>query len=98
MNIQSVKTLSTIVLLMILLVIAAAQLDKKPYTEWSEKEALKMLNDSAWGQTQTATDLSNVTGNSRSSSPQTRISDVSQVDFRIRFFSAKPIRQAISRS
>src|SRR5713226_6491595 len=25
----------------------------KPWTEWSEKDAEKILNDSAWGQTQT---------------------------------------------
>ncbi len=98
MNTRLVKTCSGLILLLALLVSAAAQADKKPYTEWSEKETLKMLNDSAWGQTQTATDLSNVTGTSRSSSPQTRVSDVTQVDFRIRFFSSKPIRQAISRS
>lgn len=35
-----------------------AQLDKKPYTEWSEKEADKILNNSGWGQTQTFTDTS----------------------------------------
>lgn len=31
---------------------ASAQKDK-PWTEWTEKEAAKVLNDSAWGQTQT---------------------------------------------
>jgi hypothetical protein len=35
-----------------------AQKKVKPWTEWTEKEALKMLNDSAWGQTQTETDTS----------------------------------------
>src|SRR5438046_958554 len=25
----------------------------KPWTEWTEKDAVKILNDSAWGQTQT---------------------------------------------
>lgn len=37
---------------------SSAQLDKKPYTEWTEKEADKVLNDSGWGQTQTFTDTS----------------------------------------
>jgi len=37
---------------------AAAQKKAKPWTDWSEKEVLKMLNDSAWGQTQTDTDTS----------------------------------------
>ena len=31
---------------------ATAQ-NAKPWTEWTEKEAVKILNDSAWGQTQT---------------------------------------------
>ena len=37
---------------------AGAQKKEKPWTEWSEKEINKMLNDSAWGQTQTDTNLS----------------------------------------
>src|ERR1041384_6298479 len=34
-------------------VVSLAQYDKKPYTEWSEKEANKVLNDSPWSQTHT---------------------------------------------
>src|SRR5262249_5911324 len=34
---------------------AGAQKKIKPWTEWSEKEVNKMLNESAWGQTQTET-------------------------------------------
>ena len=98
MNSRFAKTLGLLMALMVLLVSASAQWEKKPYTEWSEKDTLKVLNDSAWGQTQTSTDLSNMTGTSRTGPAQTRVSDVSQVDFRIRFFSAKPIRQAISRT
>lgn len=37
---------------------SSAQLEKKPYTEWTEKEADKVLNNSGWGQTQTFTDTS----------------------------------------
>ena len=52
-------------------VVAGAQKKIKPWTEWSEKEALKMLNDSAWGQTQTETNTSemffNPTGQGRGS-------------------------------
>lgn len=76
---------------------ASAQWDKKPYTEWSEKEATKILNESPWGQTQTATDTSNMTGQARVDSGRSRISDVVNVNFRIRFFSARPVRQAFSR-
>ncbi len=39
-------------LLMLLAVSATAQ-KSKPWTEWSAKDADKILNDSAWGQTQT---------------------------------------------
>jgi hypothetical protein len=85
------------VVLMALVGSAAAQIDKKPYNEWSEKEATKVLNDSAWGQTQTVTDTSNMTGNNTVASGQSRISDVTYINFRIRFLSAKPIRQAFSR-
>ena len=76
----------------------SAQWQKKPYGEWSEKEALSVLNNSPWGQTQTVTDTSKMfdTGR-RVDSSQSREAEVSQTRFRIRFFSAKPIRQAISR-
>jgi hypothetical protein len=97
MNTQLVKTLSVMALFMVLMVSATAQLDKKPYTEWNEKEVAKMLNDSAWGQTQTATDLTNATGVARADSSSSRISNVDQINYRIRFFSSKPIRQAVSR-
>jgi hypothetical protein len=40
----------------LILLAAAAQGQKtKPWTEWSAKDAEKILNDSAWGQTQTET-------------------------------------------
>jgi len=75
-----------------------AQWNKKPYTEWSEKEAAKLLEDSPWSQKQTFTDTSKSasTTTSRGSS-QTTIADVINVNFQIRFFTAKPVRQAISR-
>jgi hypothetical protein len=37
---------------------AGAQKKVKPWTEWSDKEARKILDDSAWGQTQTETSTS----------------------------------------
>jgi len=42
--------------LLILFAASAAAQKTKPWTEWSEKEAAKILNDSAWGQTQTEGD------------------------------------------
>ena len=45
---------SLIILLAILFIAVPARAQKtKPWTEWNEKEAAKILNDSAWGQTQT---------------------------------------------
>ena len=38
---------------MVLFATAAAAQKSKPWTEWSDKEAVKMLTDSAWAQTQT---------------------------------------------
>lgn len=92
------KLSTTTALIMICAVTVSAQLDKKPYSEWSEKESLKVLNDSAWGQTQSLVDTSRMFDRDRRlSQGQSRIADVTQVDFRIRFLSAKPVRQAICR-
>ncbi|MEW6130475.1 MAG: hypothetical protein AB1757_25800 [Acidobacteriota bacterium] len=95
---HKVKIFGVIALLGLFILSVPAQWDKKPYTEWSEKDATKLLNDSPWGQTQTATDTSGMTGVARADSSQSRISDVTQVQYRIRLFSSKPIRQAISRT
>src|SRR5262245_53660736 len=76
--------------------IAQAQWEK-PYTEWSEKEAQKVLNDSPWSQTQVFSDTSQMFANERLSSGASRVANVFHINFRIRFLSAKPVRQAISR-
>lgn len=44
--------------ILILFAVSAAAQKTKPWTEWSEKEAEKIMNDSAWGQTQTEGDTS----------------------------------------
>jgi hypothetical protein len=76
--------------------VVTAQWSKKPYTEWSEKDATKLLNDSPWCQTQAVTDTSQMTGQGRADSGQSRVQEVVNVNLRIRFLSAKPTRQAIS--
>ena len=70
----------------------------KPYTEWNEREARKILDDSPWGQTQVWSDTSRMfqTGRGRASN-QTQDSSADHVNFRIRFLSARPVRQATSR-
>jgi len=90
-------------LLLLFSLSASGQWDKKPQAEWTEKDALKVLNDSPWGRTQTFTSpMEQYRG------PTTGRQGVSQstsnlppnalhLNFRVRFLSAKPIRQALSR-
>ena len=78
--------------------VAAAQWNKKPYTDWSEKESLRVLEDSPWSQKQTFTDTSkNASVTTSRGAAQSTIADVINVTFTIHLFSAKPVRQGISR-
>ena len=74
-----------------------AQWNKKPYTDWSEKEALKVLNESPWGQTQVYSDLSNTFGTGPGQSRRSGDYNAYYMNIRIRFLSSKPIREAFSR-
>src|SRR5947208_8294955 len=89
--------------------VALAQEKSKPWTEWSKKDAEKILNDSAWGQTQTvessdSSSTSAVTrtqgaGNesvSRSGQSGENLAPKS-VSYRARFLTAKPVREAFAR-
>lgn len=104
MNIMNrALVLSMAALLLSLPLCASAQWDKKPYAEWSEKEVNKVLNDSPWGRTQVFTSPVTLfrgptTGRQGVGQPtSSRPADATHVNFRIRFFSAKPVRQAVSR-
>ncbi len=90
----------------------------KPWTEWSKKDAEKMLNDSAWARTQEDTDITQLfyspgsnetitkttagrsddrgvgTGTNESGAKNQALS----LKYRIRFMSAKPVRQAFARA
>ena len=93
------RTLAICVGVLLCLANASAQWEKKPYTEWSEKETEKFLNQSPWCQTQTISDLSDMFATIRNRFQLTTgIADVTHVNLRIRLLSAKPVRQAISRS
>ena len=91
--------------------IALAQ-KQKPWTEWTQKDIEKTLNDSAWGQTQTE----GGTGSDSSSGAVTQVAAqrsadrqlsrqgesgetkaVSYVKYQVRFLSAKPVRAAFAR-
>ncbi len=100
---RRVLVLSIPVLLLLFSVTTPAQWDRKPPAEWSEKEATKILNDSPWGRTQTFDFPLEAykgpitgrqgTGNQTSARPP----DAAHLFFRVRFLSAKPIRQALGR-
>ncbi len=103
-------------LLLVFSLTTSAQWNKKPYTEWNDRDAQKVINDSPWGRTQVFTSPAvayntGITGTqttttsrgieaTRSSNPgntPNRPTDAIHVNFRIRFLSAKPVRQALSR-
>ena len=91
-------TLALTCCLLVGFVPASAQWNKKPYTEWSEKEAMKVLNDSPWGQTQAFTDTSKQSSTqTTSTTPTTAIAEVINVNFRVRLLSSKATRQAFVR-
>lgn len=101
------KWLIVCIVFCLLVIGVAAQKKMKPWTEWSEKDALKMLNDSAWGQTQTETNVNEMfysptsqSGgvNTSSRREQGATNQAVNVNYRIRFLSARPIRQAFARS
>jgi hypothetical protein len=83
-----------------------AQSEKK-WTDWNKKEAQKMLQDSPWAKTQVETDTSEMMysptagpGTSRTNADRARsgaTNSAINLNFQIRFFSARPIRQALAR-
>lgn len=83
-------------------VMVSGQWDKKPYAGWSEKEAMKLLNDSPWGQTHTFTDMSRSFSTGPGSNPTARTTpsadaSVRNVHIRVRILSARPVREAFAR-
>ena len=78
-----------------------AQKDKnaaKPWPEWTKDEVDKMLNKSPWGHVITNTDTSEMTATlGVSRGDQGSNNQAISWNYRVRFFSAKPIRQAFAR-
>jgi hypothetical protein len=100
------------VLLVALCACSAFAQKTKPWTEWSEKEAARILNDSPWGQTQTEGEESQPQQTSaitQVAAPRSADRQLSRegeapeakparvVKFRARFLSAKPVRGAFAR-
>lgn len=92
-------------------VVTAQKNKPKAWTEWSKKEAEKVLTDSPWSHVQTDTDTSEMfyspTNDPRSSGRVTSttgpriaggaVNSSVSVTFQVRFFSARPVRQALAR-
>jgi hypothetical protein len=88
---------------------AVGQKQEKSWKEWSRIEAEKILNDSAWGQRQVDTDTSEMffqpttdartsrAPNAGSRLEQGATNQATSLTFGIRFFSARPVRQAFIR-
>ncbi len=99
-----------LVLITLMAAAAVAQKNEKPWTEWSKKDAEKILADSPWAKVQTDTDTSQMfysptqdpqrmgtTSNDSSRLAQGATNQSVNVSFQVRFFSARPVRQALAR-
>jgi hypothetical protein len=104
------KHISLILILVALSATAKSQTKTTPWTEWSKKDAEKILNDSAWGQTQTiggseptsASAITRTQGGggenvNRNGESGESIGGTKAVYYRARFLTAKPVREAFSR-
>lgn len=88
--------------LLIAFLCSAAAAQQKPWSQWDKKDVDKMLNGSPWGQTQTETDTSQMTY-SPTSVNQPLSADGARngavdLKYRIRLFSARPVREAFART
>lgn len=106
------KIIASVFVASLLLATAFAQKTFKPWTEWSAKDAQKILNDSPWGKTQVDADLAEMfyqptapsIGDSTRrrdgtfvNSQQGSVNQAIYVKVHVRFLSARPIRQAFVR-
>jgi hypothetical protein len=100
---NSLLILSALALLVAFPIAPLAQWNKKPYTEWSEKDVKKLLENSPWGQTQVFSDTSNEfgTGIARGAAgTEDRSSgdySAHYLNIRLRLLSSRPVRQAFAR-
>jgi hypothetical protein len=92
------KFLFPILVFILLVSTGLAQKSAKPWSEWSKDEVDKMLDNSPWGHVLTNTDTSEMTVTFGASGGTfgSRNQALSW-NYRIRFFSAKPIREAFAR-
>lgn len=106
------KKLTFSILLLASLTTNTTNAQKKPWQEWTRKDAETILNESSWGKTQVETDISELMFRPQAApNPRTGESNAdplrderggstnqaTEVKYRIRFLSARPIRQAFAR-
>ena len=105
------KGVSVVIVLLLLTAVAfetvTGQKQAKSWKEWSKADAEKVLNKSAWGQLQVDTDLSEMfftptadsarAPNANSRREQGATNQETKLTYGIRFFSARPVRQAFIR-
>jgi hypothetical protein len=77
----------------------AGQKKLKPWKEWSKTDAQKVLNDSPWAHLQIDQDFQEASPLTRPPDPSvdTRLKQNEGMTYGIRFFSARPVRQAFVR-
>jgi hypothetical protein len=81
---------------------AVGQKQLKPWKEWSKNDAQKVLNDSPWAHLQVDQDFVEANPLQRPSDPRdpsvdSRLRQNDGMTYGIRFFSARPVRQAFVR-
>src|SRR5262249_35847604 len=107
------KTFATLLLISVVLSLVAtslAQKVNKPWTEWSKQEADKILENSPWAQTQKDTNTDQMmfsptsdprtmgrSSNDASRTAEGATNQAVTVTYFVRFFSARPIREALAR-
>lgn len=96
------KKLAVAIFLTIFLTAAGSMVGQKrlkPWKDWSKTDAQKILNDSPWAHLQVDQDFVEPTPLTRpiDSSIDTRLKQNEGMTYGIRFFSARPVRQAFVR-
>src|SRR5215204_2884550 len=98
-----IKKLLVVAILLTICATAAdsvvGQKQPKPWKEWSKTDAQKILNDSAWAHLQVDQDFVEPSPLTRpiDSSIGARLNQNEGMTYGIRFFSARPVRQAFVR-
>ena len=101
------RTISIAATLLVLGLATAMAQKADQWTDWSKKDAEKMLDDSPWGHIQTETDTREMMFSPTAGAGTSSVNSARSVSgannqsinliFHVRFFSARPIREALAR-